>query len=308
MRLALLAAGIPTSTFRRWTKRSIIETLRIRAEKGPPLTNTWKDDRPLFRAAINHFGNWNTALRAAGLKFRTIRRWTKELVIDVLQRSYHGQSFNDIDPNLIAAAYQHFGGFYKAVEGAGLDLPCGRWSKQRIIQLIQEYYVKGHLLEIIGFGDKLLAAVAKRYFGTWLEAVKAAGLESRMPAQINMRSWSADKVLIAIRSMAESDRKLSGAWKDNGLYSAAKKHFGTWRKAVLAAGIEPAQRRWSQDLVIHEIQEQYRRNQQLTRRVGGMDSPLAVAAVRYFGSWRAALVAAGIPEEKLPQRKAISRR
>jgi len=308
LRLALIAAGIPTSPLRRWTKRSIIEKLRTRVEKGPPLSNTWKDDRPFFRAAIRHFGNWNAALRAAGLKFRTFRRWTKELVIDALQRSYHGQSFNDIDPNLIAAAYQHFGGFYKAVEAAGLDLPHGKWSKRRIIDMIQEYYINGRRLEINGFGEKRFAENAKRYFGTWREAVKAAGLESRLPEPIKTRTWSSDEVIKAIRSMAESEGDLSKAWTDTGLYSVAKKHFGTWRAAVRAAGCKPARRRSSMELVIHEIQQRCRKNLPLTSIVFVQDPPLAGAGTRLFGNWKAAVVAAGISIPQQPQGKVIFKR
>ena len=304
LRLALIATGIPAPTLRRWTKRSIIETLRIRAEKGPPLSNTWKDNRPFFRAAIRHFGSWNAALRAAGLKFRTIRRWNKELVIEALQRSYHGQSFNDIDPNMIAAAHQHFGGFYKAVEAAGLDLPHGKWSKRRIIDMIQEYYINGRRLEINGFGEKRFAENAKRYFGTWREAVKAAGLESRLPAPITTRTWSPDEVIKAIRSMAESEGDLSKAWTDTGLYSVAKKHFGTWRAAVRAAGCKPARRRWSMELVIHEIQQRCRKNLPLTSIVFTQDPPLAGAATRLFGNWKAAVAAAGISQTQRSQTKA----
>ncbi len=306
LRLALITAGIPTPTFRKWTKRSIIETLRARAENGPPLTNTWKDDRLFFRAAIRHFESWNGALRAAGLKFRTIRRWTKELVIDTLRRSYHGQSFNDVDPNLVAAAFQYFGGFYKAVEAAGLDLPKHKWSKRRIIDLIQEHYIKGLRIEIAGFGDQRLAANAKRYFGTWREAVKAAGLESRLPAPVEMRTWSPDEVLKTICLLAESEGNLAKAWRDTGLYSVAKKHFGTWRKAVRAAGCKPARRRWSQELVVHEIQQRYRKKLPLTSIVFTHDPPLAGAATRLFGNWKAALVAAGIPTPQRPQEKVIS--
>ena len=65
--------------------------------------------------------------------------------------------------------------------------------------MIQEHYINGLRLEIAGFGDKRLAANAKRYFGTWREAVKEAGLESRLPAPIKTRTWSADEVLKAIR-------------------------------------------------------------------------------------------------------------
>ena len=88
----------------------------------------------------------------------------------------------DVEPNLVGAAQAYFGGFYRAVEAAGLDLPRCKWSKRRIIDMIQEHYINGLRLEISGFGDNRLGANAKRYFGSWREAVKAAGLESRLPA------------------------------------------------------------------------------------------------------------------------------
>ncbi len=296
---ALIAAGLPTPVRKRWTKRSVIQALRIRSEKGPPLSHVWKDNKPLFRAAVNHFGNWNAALRAAGLKFKTYQKWSKERILDIIRQSYHGQSFNDVDPILISIANKHFGGFYKAVEAAGLDLPHGKWSKRSIIDRIQEYYINGLRIGINGFGDKQFAQNAKRYFGTWREAVKAAGLESRLPEPIKSRTWSPGEVLKAIRSIAESEGNLAKAWKDTGLYSVAKKHFGTWREAVRAAGCKPARRRWSKELVIQEIQERYRKNLPLTSIVFTQDPPLAGAATRFFGNWRGALDAAGITESKL---------
>ncbi|RLT21068.1 MAG: hypothetical protein DWI28_00115 [Planctomycetota bacterium] len=305
---ALVAAGLPTPVRKRWTKRSLIQALNVRSEKGPPLSHVWKDDTPLFRAAVNHYGNWNAALRAAGVQFKTYQKWSNERILSIIRESYHGQSFKDIDPNLIAAANKYFGGFYKAVEAAGLDLPHGKWSKRRIIDMIQEYYINGRRLEINGFGEKRFAENAKRYFGTWREAVKAAGLESRLPAPITTRTWSPDEVLKAIRSIAESDGNLSRAWRDTGLYSVAKKHFGTWRQAVRAAGCEPARRRWSMELIIHEIQERYRKNLPLTSIVFTQDPPLAGAATRLFGNWKAAVAAAGILQSQPSQTKATGKR
>lgn len=101
-----------------------------------------------------------------GLKYKTYQRWSKERILFIIQESYHGQSFNDIDPNLISAASQYFGGFYKAVEAAGLSLPQDKWSKRSITERIQEYYISGYRLEINGFGDKRFDDNAKRDFGT----------------------------------------------------------------------------------------------------------------------------------------------
>jgi len=88
----------------------------------------------------------------------------------------------------------------------------------------------------------------------------------------------------------------------------AKRYFGTWREAVRAAGCEPARRRWSKEVVIKEIRERCRRNLPLSSILFKQDGPLAGAATRLFGSWRAALDAAGIPGTRLSQNKAISHR
>ena len=231
---------------------------------GSDLSTAWNDDKQLFSAASNHFGGWKAAVKAAGIRLERHEKWTKERVLEALGKTYYGQSFNDVDRCLIRGAIRCFGGFYIAVEAAGLEIPTWKWSKQKIIRLIQEHYVQGHGLGNSGFGNRLFTANAKRYFGSWREAVAAAGLESRMPPQLPKRSWSAEGVLEAIRSVAESGGILSQARKDWRLFSFAKKHFGSWRAAVLAAGFEAAQRSWTRDIVIHEIQERHRRNQPTT--------------------------------------------
>ena len=307
---ALAEANLPTQSKRLWTRRLVIEAIQSRKKNGPSLSRVWQDDRPLFHAAVNHFGNWQSALSAAGVKFKKRKRWTKENVLEGLRQTYRGErNFYEIDPALVGAAYRFYGGLFVAVEAAGLDLPCGKWSKRRIIQQIQEYYVQGQRLEINGFGDLRFGLAAKRYFGTWRDAVSAAGLESRLPEPSRTRSWTSEKVLETIRSISQSDEKVSKAWKqDSGLYSASKKHFGSWREAVLAAGCKPARRRWSKELVIHEIQQRNRNDQPLTSIVFMQDPPLAGAATRLFGNWKAALVAAGISTLERSQNKVTSER
>lgn len=298
---ALAEANLPTQSKRLWTRRLVIEAIQSRKKNGANLSRVWQDDRPLFHAAVNHFGNWQSALHAAGVKFKKRKRWTREAVIEGLRQTYRGErNFYELNPALVGAAHRFFGGLFVAVEAAGLDLPCGKWSKRRIIQQIQEYYVQGHRLEINGFGDLRFGLAAKRYFGTWRKAVTAAGLESRLPESARTRKWTSERVLETIRSISESDEKVSKAWKqDSGLYSDAKKHFGSWREAVLASGCKPARRRWSKELVVTEMQERHRRGLALNSEIFKQDPPLAGAALRLFGNWRSALAAAGIEESEI---------
>ncbi len=229
-------------------------------------------------------------------------------MLAVVRQTYRGQSFYDVDPKLVGAASRFFGGLTNAIEAAGLDLPSGRWSKRRIIELIQEYYVQGLPIAVYGFGNKKLKKAVERHFGKWREAVTAAGLESRMPT-ISLSGTSVKRVLEEIRANADSETKICKCRRrDSELYRAVKKYFGAWREGVLAAGCIPWQRRWSKEIVIHEIQERHLRDLPLTRVVVKQDAALASAATRYFGNWGAAVVAAGITQKKASRIKSSTRR
>ncbi len=308
LKAALAAAGISSlSTKRIWTKRAIIEAIQKRQENGSCLSQVYKDDKALFSAAASYFGNWQSALHAAGIDSKKRQRWTKVRVLEALRQSYLGQpNFHRFDPALTAAAVRYFGNLSSAVEEAGLQALGGRWSKRRITDQIQEYYIQGRCIGFLGCGDLLLGLAAKRHFGTWLEAVKASGLSTKMPLPIQKRTWSAGAVQKSIILLAQTD-EISTAWrKDRRLYAAAKKYFGSWRKAVLAAGFEPIHARWSQDLVIHSLQERYQNNLQQSKDLFKGNSRLADAARRLFGTKQAALEAAGISPPQRPQSKVTS--
>lgn len=310
LKAALAAAGISSlHTKKIWTKRVIIDAIQKRHENGSCLSQVYKVDKALFSAAASYFGNWQSALNAAGIACKKRQRWTEVRVLKGLRLSYRGQpNFHRIDPALTAAAIRYFGNLSSAVEEAGLETLGGRWSKQRITNQIQEYYIQGRCIGVLGCGDLLLGLAAKRHFGTWLEAVKASGLSTKMPPPIQKRTWSAKAVQESILLIAQSD-EISKAWKkDRRLYQAAKKYFGSWRQAVLASGFEPVHTRWSHDLIIQSLQE---RNQTTFRHPKDLfkgNSRLADAARRHFGSKQAALVAAGIATPQRSQRKVSTER
>ena len=112
------------------------------------------------------------------------------------------------------------------------------------------------------------------------------------------KRWTREKVIEAIRK--RHPLLLSRTWRqDQGLYGAAKKHFGTWRGAVIAAGLEPTRKQWSRDRVLAEIRERHARGGSMSSTaVFREDPPLAGAGTRLFGTWRAAVAAAGLRQRK----------
>lgn len=288
----------------KWSKQRVVEAIRECHRQGLPLSRVWRDDKPLFRAAVNHFGNWQNALHATGLEFKPRRKWSKEQILGDLRVRYcQGQSnIRHVDPGLADAAARYFGSLENAWEAANLDPPANRWTKRRIIEAIQDCYVRRLPLENAGCRDRKLASAAKRHFGTWRAAVEAAGLLPRLPSPVVQREWSAGAVIEAIRALSP-DGVVGAIWKvDTGLYSTAKKRFGSWRAALQAAGLQSAQRQWSPQLVIAEILARHKRGRTLSSAIFRDDCRLGGAALRYFGTWRNALQSAGIDPNQVMAR------
>jgi len=125
----------------------------------------------------------------------------------------------------------------------------------------------------------------------------------------NMR-WTSDQVLGEIRT-----------WRDRGeplyanhvrlnfqeLLAASIRYFGSWQKAVEMAGIPYDQvrkyRKWSNEAIIQEIGDLHARGVDLSFRAMALSqyNSMVYAAIRpkYFGSWKAALEAAGLESEEI---------
>lgn len=297
---ALRAAGVPATLRTRWTRDLVIAAIRAHRRDGSSLSHIWREDRQLFCAACQRFGNWQNALQAAGVRGRQRRRWSRERVIEEL-RAWHDRSQANIrllDVALAGAAYRLFGSLRAAQEVAGLEPTYRRWSPQRVIAAIQDSYGRGLPIHCPGFGDLGLASAAIRRYGSWTNAVAAAGLASQLPVPKPVRTWTKQGVVGAIRGQHQQGLGTKAIWKrDTGLYSAAKKHFGTWRAAVTAAGFEPAQQTWSRDRIVQEIQAWHQAGVRVSS-ISSQSPRLTTAAIRIFGGWRNALAAAGLHVQK----------
>ena len=154
--------------------------------------------------------------------------------------------------------------------------------------------MRGRPINRMGFGEIPLASAAKRHFGSWRSAVTAAGLAHRLAAPRTVRRWTKDAVLRAILSRQRQGLPLANAYKDDsGFYSAAKKYFGSWTDALRAAGLPPTRIQWTKERVVAEIRTWRKRGVTISR-ISAQDMRLTVAAIRLFGNWHSALIAAGI--------------
>lgn len=87
------------------------------------------------------------------------------------------------------------------------------------------------------------AASSDRYYSSWAKAVKAAGFnyeEVKTAGKISRRNkltlWTRERVINEILKEGES-RNLLTVYRDKlPVYSAARRRFGSWKKALEAAG------------------------------------------------------------------------
>jgi len=125
----------------------------------------------------------------------------------------------------------------------------------------------------------------------------------------NMK-WTSDQVLAEIRAWRDRGEPLYAnhvRQKYQELLAAAIRYFGSWQKGVELAGIPYEQvrkyRKWSNEAIIQEIRELHGRGVDLSFRAMALSqyNAMVYAAIRpkYFGSWKAALEAAGLEVEEI---------
>jgi len=121
------------------------------------------------------------------------RFWTKERIVQRI-RELHAQGLplnwstvDKIAPGLYRAARrkENFGSWRAALEAAGVGpqplRPTESWSREKIVRKIRELFERGEDLSQKSVAQKypalLSAAKSRRYFGSWGEAVRAAGID-----------------------------------------------------------------------------------------------------------------------------------
>ena len=187
-----------------WTRKTIIEHIRHLHEQGEELnyTSAERNHLNLVRAAAWHFGTWRRAVEAAGVDYESLskyRRWNRERIVARI-KELHGQGADlswravstEVDPPLAAAALRlnGFPSWRDAIAAAGLDIDeIARyrfWDDERVIEAIQELHAAGHPLssKAMQSANQSLFCAARRRFGSWDEALVAAGLDAE---QIRLR-------------------------------------------------------------------------------------------------------------------------
>ena len=176
---------------------------------------------------------------------------------------------------------------------------------RRIVQ--REMQKRGLTEEMVARQSPALYHSACQEFGTWDTALKYAGIGVRH--LYAKESCARDHVLQRLRKYCARECKPTAKTvmcHDRRLYDAARRHFGTWRQALRAAGTPQTvvtlapppsrrKRKWDPQTVIEHILRRQKEGKPLTyKRVQSEQSTLIWAAKKYFGGWNQALAAARV--------------
>ncbi|MCS7264958.1 MAG: hypothetical protein NZ805_09020 [Armatimonadetes bacterium] len=262
-------------------------------------------------------------------------RWSRERIVEEIQNLHeqgiplHMASVRRVFPSLVATACskKYFGSWKAAVEAAGFNyeeiIQVKRWSEERVLEEIRKIQNSTGDLRpssVARFCQTLLMA-AKKFFGSWRGAVIAAGIDYDLHVRQRKQSrvdQDKDEIIKEIRRLYREGRidELSGAWRYHlSLFRKARHRFGSWKKAMEAAGLnysEIVQRqKWTKERIIAEIRRLYAEGKDLSITAMQRTYPNLVAIAqspRYFGSWRAAVESAGLDYELIKRQRGRRRR
>jgi hypothetical protein len=182
-----------------YSREKVLQKIRELCRGGYRLRgrDAYHNDRRLHISACHHYGNWRLALQAAGVELQRAninakaRQLNKDEIIAALHQRHqagHSMRWGRVcmeDRDLATAAKHAFRGWRRALLAAGLTpesqpLPTyQKWDKERIIERILQRHKEGKSIQpkIIWQDEPNLMRAAKRYFGNWRNALKAARLK-----------------------------------------------------------------------------------------------------------------------------------
>jgi hypothetical protein len=243
-----------------WDKTNILQELRQLHRDGADLSYSVmaRKKQPLLSAAAYHFGSYRGALEKAGVDYNDVirrPRWDKQRIIRIIKDAkrkgteLHWSSVTRRRDELARAAFaaiqpRLFGRWDRALAAAGLDADevtiYRAWDKDTVVVELKSRVQVGEALNsgTLQRENPGLHAAAIRYFGSYPEALKAAGMNP--DKHYERRRWDEARVISALKTASKKGDTSDTAIRrsDLGLYGAAVRIFGSFTAARAAAGLE----------------------------------------------------------------------
>jgi hypothetical protein len=261
----LIEAGLETDAIS--TDDLIADLQRVAADHGEPLASRTYDEYGVrsSEAVKRHFGSWNEGLIEAGIETNTQPDSPddSQLIADMKETAA------DNGGSLTFQEYKKYGSYSPALAdlrfgswndglieaGIGINNPYDISTDDLIADLQQTADEHGEPLSSATYDEygSHTSTTVHNHFESWTEGLIEAGVEI---AQI--RESKPIDVLNDIREVTEGEYGTSlerytseGSWSGQPIAT----HFDTWWKAVVCAGLLPAQKR---PLTPKQFDEYYR--------------------------------------------------
>lgn len=255
-------------------------------------------------------------------KIRRKTHWTDQELIECLKRKAsevgHTPTCKEIDDDLSmphSLTYLiRFGSMQKACELTSLTPRIPFRAKRAMANAME----KSHLIAALQLKAETLGHTPSRaeccqdsgmpsdytyirVFGSWNNAIKEAGL--KVYEHIKPGTWTQDRIIAALQLKAqELGRKptMHDVDKDKSMPATdtVKRVFGSWSNALEQAGFEPKRGRKheNQKLIRLLIAKASEMGVAPSQRAVNQDPDMPSSSVfkRHFGSWNAAIKAAGL--------------
>lgn len=267
----------------------------------------------LYGHARRLFGSLEAAVWASGINYDKERvqvLWTRTGILEWIRREW--RKGRDIRPGVTKtlsagvfnAAVREFGGWYPAIRAAKIrgftEVRLRKWTPETLIASLKSYGPEVRLQDV-AVKDPGLASTLRRTFGCWAKAREAAGYTPTLPSR--PRRWTEQVIVQTIRERGRSQSRLrTRVFVDlGGFAKAAADMFGSWPKAVRAAGFTYVEApttgpyKWTREAILKTIQARAASGKSLwTVDVRNEGGALYDAALRAFGGWDNALQAARV--------------
>ena len=258
MYVAFITGGGDKMTNRiNWDKDMIISEIEKMKSEGFPLNASYvmNNNSKLYGAARKHFNSWKNAVEASGLPYDEINlrsqenKWSKEKIIaEIHKLAKMGEPLNSdyVQKNntkLHSAAQRYFDSWGEAVVAAGFnynEIKGIKWSEETVVEKILILNEKDEDLSssTMQRSNMPLFQAGCRIFGSWKDAVNAAGLDYNYFRK--QKEWTKEKVLEEINNFINEHNCSSAgvvSKKYGALYQAARRNFKelSWSEIVALA-------------------------------------------------------------------------
>lgn len=266
-----------------------------------------------YMQAIQMHGCFNKALKELGLETwltKRARDWTPERVIEEIKQLHEKSGTLSVGRELVKEnklllwyAARFFGNWRNAIQAAGFSLQevsvSEAWSREKVIARIRQVRKRKNLTEMEFL---VLHRASHRYLGGMDRALKQAGFS--WEGFYGKTKWSEELILSELRKYKKlygktGSRKIAEACPD--LRSNAIRYFGGWNAALERVGIKTARvHHWTKETLAAELKRLLRGKKSTTPKYvrEKLGERFYAAALNHFGSWEAAMAAAGLNFEK----------